>query len=43
MHEQRLLTERRERIRDVRPGPDGWLYLLTDAPDRRLLRLLPAP
>ena len=43
MHEQRLLAERRERIRDVRQGPDGLLYLLTDAPDGRLLRLLPAP
>lgn len=29
----------RERIRDVRQGPDGWLYLLTDSSDGRLLRL----
>jgi len=43
VREQRLLAERRERIRDVRQGPDGLLYLLTDAPDGRLLRLLPAP
>lgn len=27
------------RIRDVRQGPDGWLYLLTDSPDGQLLRL----
>ena len=43
VREQRLLAERRERIRDVRQGPDGLLYLLTDAPDGRLLRLSPAP
>ena len=32
----------RERIRDVRQGPDGLLYLLTDSPRGRLLRLPPA-
>nr|WP_234026710.1 PQQ-dependent sugar dehydrogenase [Melaminivora suipulveris] len=36
-----LLADLGERIRDVRQGPDGWLYLLTDSPDGRLLRLLP--
>ncbi|NBX22179.1 MAG: PQQ-dependent sugar dehydrogenase, partial [Betaproteobacteria bacterium] len=30
-----------ERVRDVRQGPDGWLYLLTDHPQGRLLRVLP--
>jgi glucose/arabinose dehydrogenase len=29
------------RVRDVRQGPDGLLYLLTDASDGRLLRLVP--
>ena len=29
-----------ERVRDVRQGPDGWLYLLTDSPRGRLLRVL---
>jgi glucose/arabinose dehydrogenase len=29
------------RVRDVRQGPDGLLYLLTDSADGRLLRLLP--
>lgn len=43
VREQRLLQELGERIRDVRQGPDGWLYVLTDAPDGRLLRLLPTP
>jgi glucose/arabinose dehydrogenase len=30
------------RIRDVRLGPDGLIYLLTDAADGALLRLEPA-
>jgi glucose/arabinose dehydrogenase len=34
-----LLTELNERIRDVRQGPDGWLYVLTDSPDGRVIRL----
>ena len=42
---QRVRAEHRipvgQRVRDVRQGPDGWLYLLTDAPDGRLLRLRP--
>ena len=41
VQEERLLKNLNERIRDVRQGPDGWLYLLTDNPDGRLLRLLP--
>ena len=39
--QERLLKTLNERIRDVRQGPDGYLYLLTDNPDGRLLRLLP--
>ncbi|MGF1610127.1 MAG: PQQ-dependent sugar dehydrogenase [Kiloniellales bacterium] len=42
VHEERLLTDLRARIRDVRVGPDGLLYLLTDHPDGALLRLEPA-
>lgn len=41
VREHPLLAEARERIRDVRQGPDGWLYVLTDSPQGRLLRLLP--
>ncbi len=37
--EHRLLQNLDERIRDVRQGPDGWLYLLTDSSDGRLIRL----
>jgi glucose/arabinose dehydrogenase len=40
--EERLLTGI-GRVRDVRQGPDGFIYLLTDAPDGSLLRLEPAP
>jgi glucose/arabinose dehydrogenase len=36
-----LLTELRQRIRDVRQGPDGLLYLLTDEDDGMVLRLEP--
>lgn len=42
VEEEVLLTELRERIRDVRQGPDGALWLLTDSPDGRVLRLAPA-
>jgi glucose/arabinose dehydrogenase len=38
-----LLTELRQRIRDVRQGPDGLLYLLTEEDDAALLRIEPAP
>ncbi len=38
-----LLIELRQRIRDVRQGPDGLLYLLTDYDDGALLRIQPAP
>ena len=39
--EERLLTEGKERIRDVRQGPDGALYVLTDGPAARLFKLVP--
>ncbi len=42
VREERLLEDMGERIRDVRQGPDGHLYLLTDEDDGRLLRLEPA-
>lgn len=40
--EERLLVDLGERIRDVRSGPDGNLYLLTDSEDGRLIRIAPA-
>lgn len=40
--EERLLQNLHERIRDVRQGPDGALYLLTDNSSGRILRIAPA-
>jgi len=42
VREERLLEGMGERIRDVVQGPDGYLYLLTDEDDGRILRLEPA-
>jgi glucose/arabinose dehydrogenase len=36
-----MLNNLQERIRDVRQAPDGFIYLLTDSPQGRLLRLNP--
>jgi glucose/arabinose dehydrogenase len=41
LREHRLLGELGERIRDVRQGPDGLLYVLTDSANGQLLRLQP--
>ena len=38
--DERLLEERGARIRDVRRGPDRWLYGLTDGKDGQVLRLM---
>ena len=37
-----LLVDRKSRIRDVRQGPDGYVYVLTDASPGQLLRVAPA-
>lgn len=39
VEQQRLLIAVRERIRDVRQGPDGWLYALNSSPDGRVIRI----
>ena len=39
--EERLLQNLGERIRDVRQGPDGSIYILTDSADGQVLKLLP--
>ena len=41
LREERLLQGRVGRIRDVRMGPDGFIYLLSDGPDGALMRLEP--
>ena len=40
--EERYLGDLRQRIRDVAQGPDGSLYLITDARDGQILRVTPA-
>lgn len=43
LHEERLLAdELGERLRHVVQGPDGYLYLLTDQSDGKIIRLKPA-
>lgn len=39
--EHKLLPDVGQRLRDVRQGPDGWLYLVTDSSEGRLLRVKP--
>lgn len=41
VRESKLLSDAGERIRDVRQGPDGLLYVLTDSNNGKLIRLLP--
>jgi len=43
LHRESMLRELQQRIRDVRQGPDGLLYVLTAETDGVLLRLEPAP
>jgi len=38
-----MLVELRQRIRDVRQGPDGYLYMTTDMPDGAVLKIEPGP
>jgi glucose/arabinose dehydrogenase len=42
VEEEFILAGQLPRVRDVRMGPDGYLYLLTGRPDGALLRLEPA-
>lgn len=39
--EENLLTDRQQRIRDVRQGPDGALYVVTDESNGELLKIAP--
>ncbi|MBX7249057.1 MAG: PQQ-dependent sugar dehydrogenase [Caulobacteraceae bacterium] len=41
--EEHLLSDRGKRIRDVRQGPDGYLYVVTDETAGELLRIRPKP
>uniref|UniRef100_A0A486XUT6 PQQ-dependent oxidoreductase, gdhB family n=1 Tax=Rheinheimera sp. BAL341 TaxID=1708203 RepID=A0A486XUT6_9GAMM len=42
VQEQTLFSELKQRIRDIRTGPDGALYLLTDSSSGQLIRVTPA-
>jgi glucose/arabinose dehydrogenase len=39
--EEHLLTDRKQRVRDVRQGPDGALYIVTDQENGQLWRVAP--
>jgi glucose/arabinose dehydrogenase len=43
LRRETMLTELHQRIRDVRQGPDGLLYLLTDEDEGAVLRIEPVP
>jgi glucose/arabinose dehydrogenase len=43
LRRESMLVELHQRIREVRQGPDGLLYLLTDEDPGALLRIEPAP
>jgi glucose/arabinose dehydrogenase len=43
LHRESMLRELQQRIRDVREGPDGYLYVLTAENDGALLRIEPWP
>jgi aldose sugar dehydrogenase len=43
LRRETLFTELHQRMRDVRQGPDGLLYVVTDEDDGALLRIEPAP
>ena len=42
LRRESLLVELRQRIRDVRQGPDGLLYVVTDMEEGAVLRIEPA-
>jgi aldose sugar dehydrogenase len=43
LHRESMLRELEQRIRDVRQGPDGFLYVLTAENDGALMRIEPSP
>jgi glucose/arabinose dehydrogenase len=43
LRRESLHPELRQRVRDIRQGPDGLLYVLTDEKDGAVLRIEPAP
>ena len=41
--EDRMLVDLKQRIREVKPGPDGLIYVLTDTNPGAVLRIEPLP
>jgi len=41
LRRESLLTELHQRIRDIRQGPDGLLYVITDSDPGAVLRIEP--
>jgi len=41
VHEERLLSYLGQRVRDVRQGPDGYIYVVTDDPKGSLYKIEP--
>lgn len=39
--EETMFADRNQRIRDIRTGPDGYIYVLTDSIDGELLKISP--
>jgi glucose/arabinose dehydrogenase len=39
--EEHLLLDRNERLRDVKQGPDGALYIITDNQEGELWKIVP--
>ncbi|AWB57721.1 PQQ-dependent sugar dehydrogenase [Colwellia sp. Arc7-D] len=42
VEQETMLADRKQRIRDIRTGPDGYIYVLTDSINGELLKILPA-
>ena len=42
LRRESMLVDLRQRVRDIRQGPDGLIYLLTDEKEGALIRLEPA-
>ena len=43
LRREALLQQLHHRVRDVKQGPDGLIYVLTDGPSNAVLRIAPAP
>ena len=41
LRRESLLVDLRQRVRDVKQGPDGYLYVLTDEDEGAVLRIEP--